>query len=681
MISGNNVMSDVNPTNAWEEFISKGKVDSDSVRLEILESWQRCYKAGVDPYDGTSHLNLEQHELDELRFQCADLIEIARPFMDKLYEFVAGSGFVVFLSDQRGFIINSIGDYDIMHNASKVNLTTGSGWMEEEVGTNGIGTALQLMQPIQVSGQEHYCKKLHSWTCSASPIFNDDGQIIGALQMSGPSSAVHLHTLGMVVAAVEAISNQIRLKRQNQELIILNNSLQNVFHTMSDGAVIIDQQGIISKVNPIAESILGYQLQGRSIEYLLGPAPRTHNVLEKGQSYTDVEVINNTEMINFHCLVTGKPIKDDKGDATGALICFNPINKVKKLINRFSGAQATFHFEDIIGNDHNFQKAVQVAERAATNSSNVLIVGESGTGKELFAQAIHNGSPRHQGPFIALNCGAIPRELIVSELFGYAEGAFTGARRGGRPGKFEMAAGGTLFLDEIGDMPIEEQVSLLRVLQERKITRIGGEQVIPVNVRIICATNRDLKEEVAKGNFREDLYYRLNLILVSVPPLRERKEDVYLLFDYLLKKITRNVNTSIEYVQPGIIEYLQYYDWPGNVRELENVVERMISNTNGSSLYLRHLPSEIVFKRENQAFSGLLPEDTESHQADGGINALMTERNIIIELLAKYKGNISRVASEMKLSRSTIYRKMKFYDISRKYTIDSPAKTGSPLIE
>ncbi|MEN6461813.1 MAG: PAS domain-containing protein, partial [Syntrophomonas sp.] len=368
MISGNdNKMQNLDLTKIWERFIVNGKEDSDLVRPEILKSWQRCYKAKVDPYDGTSHLILKQHELDQLRDEQAGLIEIAWHFMVKLYEFVAGSGFIVLLSDERGFIMNSIGDYDILDNAAKVKLMIGAGWMEEEAGTNGIGTALKLMKPIQVSGQEHYCKKLHSWTCSASPIFNDDGQIIGALQMSGPSSAVHLHTLGMVVAAVEAIKDQIRVRKKNQELTVLNSSLQNIFETMSDGAVILNRQGIINQVNPVAEQILGFNLKGRSIDYLFGNAQKTYDVLEKGQSYTDVEFRMDTGMRNFHCLVTGKPIKDEKGEVTGAVIFFNSINKVKKLINRFSGAQASFHFDDIIGNSQKLREAIQVAEQAASN--------------------------------------------------------------------------------------------------------------------------------------------------------------------------------------------------------------------------------------------------------------------------------------------------------------------------
>ena len=675
MVSGTELeKSDNALTKSWREFINGGTMDLSAIRPEILQSWQRCYNAGVDPYDGTSHVILKQYELEQLRIRNTEFMEVAWHFMVRLYEFVAGSGFVVFLSDERGYIMESIGDYEILDDASKVNLVTGTGWMEEEVGTNGIGTALELQKPVQVSGQEHYCEMLHPWTCSAAPIFNDDGQVIGALQMSGPSHAVHLHTLGMVVAAVEAIQDQIRIKRQNQALTVLNSSLQNIFQTMSDGAIMVNRQGIITQINPAGEQILGFNLIGRSIEYLFGKTPKTKGVLESGQAYADVEVRVDTPQNYFHCLVTGIPIKDEKEDVTGAVIFFNPINKVKKLINRFNGAEATFHFEDIIGENPKLKEAIQVASRAASNVSNVLIVGESGTGKELFAQAIHNYSPYQKGPFVALNCAALPRELIASELFGYSEGAFTGARRGGRPGKFEMAVGGTLFLDEIGDMPLDQQVTLLRVLQERKITRIGGEQVIPVDVRVICASNKNLKDEVKKGNFREDLYYRLNVILVSVPPLKERIEDIRILFNHFVEKIANKLDTHIDYVEPGIIECLQQYNWPGNVRELENVVEKMIITARDSGFYLEHLPSEIVGMQLSPEESDPLPARSspiaDPENGSGGMTALLAEHNTIMELLNRYDGNISRIAKEMGVSRNTIYRKMKFYNISREYNFE-----------
>lgn len=656
---------------SWEQFIAAGRIDSDIVRLEILESWKRCYEAGVEPYDGSSHLILNNTELEELLDIQRDFIEIARHFMVKLSEFVSDSGFIVVLSDERGYIMEIIGNYNVLKNASRVNLVKGSSWIEEEVGTNGIGTAIILKEAVQVSGGEHYCKKLHDWTCSAAPIFNDNGQMIGALQMSGPSYAAHLHTLGMVVAAVEAISDQLRVKQQNRELTVLNNSLNNIFQTMSDGAVIIDKYGTINQINPIAEKMLGKstgQITGNSIENVFGEVPKTRKILGGGQAYTDVEIIVDTVRGNIHCLVTAKPIKDEEGNISGAVIFFNPINKVKKLINRFSGAQATFRFKDIMGSSEKLREVMQLAVQASSTVSNVLIEGESGTGKELFAQAIHNQSLRKNGPFVALNCGAIPRELIASELFGYAEGAFTGAKRGGRTGKFELASGGTLFFDEIGDMPLDQQASLLRVLQEKKITRIACDKVIPVDVRVICASNKNLKEEVKKGNFRQDLYYRLNVILLSIPPLRERREDIPLLFKHFLKKISQKLNANIQYVQEDVIKSLQSYDWPGNVREMENVVEKMISMANGDSLYVKHLPAELLNKK--------YPEPELSSQVENCPKERKTlkdiiaekERETIISLLFQYKGNISQVAREMGVSRNTIYRKIEIYNISQEHS-------------
>ncbi|HWP96912.1 MAG TPA: sigma-54-dependent Fis family transcriptional regulator [Syntrophomonadaceae bacterium] len=659
---------------AWGRFILSGKLEPASeVRPEILDSWRRCYAAGVDPYDGTSHALLNQEEIEFLQDKNRELIEVARPFMVKLSKFVAGSGFIVFLADERGFMMEVMGDDDFQDNARTVNLASGYGWREEEVGTNGIGTALALGRPFQVSGQEHYCQKIHSWTCSAAPILDEDGQVLGALQMSGPSYGAHLHTLGMVVAAVEAISDQMRINKQNRELTVLNNSLNNIFQTMSDGAVLINMDGIISQINPVAAQMLGKEVLGNSIQGVFGQSKKIGPMLSTTRPFSDVEVMVDSARGRLHCLVTSKPIKDEDGQVTGAVVFFNPINKVKNLVNRLSGAEASFYFKDIIGGSQTLLHAVQIGLQAASSTSNVLIQGESGTGKELFAQAIHNQSPRRDGPFIALNCAAIPRELIASELFGYSEGAFTGARRGGRPGKFELAAGGTLFLDEIGDMPLDQQASLLRVLQEKKITRIGGEKIIPVDVRVICASNKNLQEEIKKSNFRQDLYYRLNVIEISVPPLRQRREDIGLLFNHLLSKISSKMDVEIQYIEPSVLERLQNYAWPGNVRELENVVEKMLTRSRGPGIKLEHLPEEIVSfhplaNRYHVAASRELGSN-QGHRSDSEAPPDL-ERQALLDLLGRHQGNISRVAQELGVCRNTVYRKMRFYQIGREFNFD-----------
>ncbi|MGI6435516.1 MAG: sigma-54-dependent Fis family transcriptional regulator [Syntrophomonadaceae bacterium] len=656
---------------AWERFVSTGILDSDKVPKAIEESWQRCRAAKVDPYTGGISPFIEGAELEELRVKKRNLISITRPFMENLYDFVTGSGFMVLLSDEYGYILEALGDKDIHSKSMEINLVPGGIWAEREVGTNGIGTALVMRKPVQVSGPEHYCRKIHPWTCSAAPIFDDSDEIIGALQMSGPSEASHKHTLGMVVAAVKAIEEQLRVQYTNRELILVNSRLNNIFHTMSDGVIIINPNGTIDQVNPAAERNLGKSknmLQGIHIEEVFQNLPKIKELLHSGKSFSNIEVLAELGKVDMHCLISGEPIRNHQGVHTGGVIIINPINKIKKLVNRFSGAEARFEFSNIIGSGPELQKAIRIASLAAESDSNVLLEGESGTGKEVFAQAIHNRSQRRNGPFVALNCAAIPRELMGSELFGYVEGAFTGAYRGGRPGKFELASGGTLFLDEIGDMTQGKQGSLLRAIQEKQIVRIGGNKVIPVDVRIICATNKDLRAAVDKGNFREDLYYRLNVITIKLPPLRNRREDIPQLFEYFVEEISRRLNIHIDKYEPDIIPVLKQYSWPGNTRELQNVVERMLCVTQGNKLSVRDLPEEMLPGPAEK------PADEEQYSDDNTISVgrqrelrrqqlAASEYQEIMDLLERYGGNISTVARQMGVSRNTIYRRLRQYNI------------------
>jgi transcriptional regulator of acetoin/glycerol metabolism len=654
---------------AWEQFVRTGSTDTGAVRTEILHSWQRCQDARVNPRAASGRPSPNGKGTGPGQSGRTELLTIAKPFMDRLYRFVAGSRLVVFLSDENGTILECVGDHEIKDSASKVNLVAGTDWREEAVGTNGIGTAIKLRSPIQVSGMEHYCARLHSWTCSAAPIFDDRGEMIGVLQVSGPSREVHLHTLGMVVAAVEAIRDQIRIRKKNLELNRLNDSLNKIFHIMSDGALIADGNGVVSHVNRAGECLLGPGIEGTPLEEVLKGNPLIRKRLQRGDSCTEVEQIIDTPGGSVHCLVSGTTLKGDSGAPNGTVVFFNRINKVKKLVNRLSGALASFGFADIVGSSPKLREAVRAAKGAAAGTSNVLIQGESGTGKELFAQAIHNHGPRRNGPFVALNCAALPRELIASELFGYTDGAFTGSKKGGRPGKFEMADGGTLFLDEIGDMPLDQQAILLRVLQDKRITRIGGDHVIPVNVRFVCATNKDLLEEVQKGNFRMDLYYRLNVLPVQVPPLRERIGDLDDLFHHLLDKICARQGRRIEHVSEKMLQQLARHDWPGNVRELENVIEKMLNADHGATrLTFKHLPERIAGRNMGPAVcsSPFYPsQDRHFGHRERGMADLLREKDLILRLLASHRGNVSRVAREMGLSRNTIYRKMRFYKISR----------------
>ncbi|MDR7867032.1 MAG: sigma-54-dependent Fis family transcriptional regulator [Sporomusaceae bacterium] len=651
---------------AWQDFTT-GKKQLPAIRPRIVDSWARCARASVNPYDNALHSRLDSEAMAALLAEKQELIRIAKPFMANLYKFVAGSGFVVVLTDERGYIMEIFADEDTLGGPMTNNFFRGASWREEEAGTNAIGTALVLREPIQVSGAEHYCQKHHCLTCSSAPIFDADGRMVGILDMSGASYASHLHTLGMVVAAAEAINAQLAIRQKNRELALANNRLTNIFNTMSDGVLMVDERGVVSQVNPAAKKILdksGREVLGINIEKLFGGnAGLPRRMLSAREPFEDAELMVDGKKGMFHCFASGEAVTDEQEKIIGGVIILRPIKQIQNLVNRYSGYHATLQFSDIVGESVEILEAVRMAKLAATTSSNILLQGESGTGKEIFAQAIHNRSEQHSGPFVALNCGVIPRELIGSELFGYVEGAFTGAKRSGKSGKFELASGGTLFLDEIGDMPLEQQIALLRVLQEKKVTRIGSDKVIPVNVRIICATNQNLLQEVEKGRFRQDLYYRLNVISIGIPPLRAHVRDIPLLFRHFLDKIGRDRGCSY-LVEPEVMGILQRYNWPGNVRELQNVVERAVSLAEGGKITPANLPDEIYGLPDashQQLFPAALLADLGREQRRQ--LAGETERQRILLLLSSSGGNVSLAARELGISRNTLYRKMRQYAI------------------
>lgn len=462
------------------------------------------------------------------------------------------------------------------------------------------------------------------------------------------------------------------LNRMNQELTFLNQNLNNVLQNMSDNVITVTRQGDLHILNPffdqMSEAVLAEIRENLKNNILASHYPFIKRMLDDRQSFRDEEIMVPTQRGPLHFVASGTPILNEQGLVEKGVIILRPIKDVHRLVNRFSGAQASFRFEHIITDDPVMLELIETAKRAASSMSSVLIEGESGTGKELFAQAIHNYSPRNKGPFLAVNCGAIPRDLVGSELFGYSGGAFTGAKKDGNPGKFELASGGTLFLDEIGDMPLEQQAALLRVIQEKALIRIGGHQLIPVDARIICATNKDLFAEMRKGNFRNDLYYRLNVISIKIPPLRERRIDITLIFRHFLNMAVRQINKPIKHIRDDVLEYLGRYSWPGNVRELQNIVERMVNSISGSAVNLEHLPPEITESLPSRheptpARKTLKKPDLTIREALAWnrMRSVEEERNKIMALLDIHEGNVSRVAREMGLSRTTLYKKMRLY--------------------
>jgi transcriptional regulator with PAS, ATPase and Fis domain len=311
------------------------------------------------------------------------------------------------------------------------------------------------------------------------------------------------------------------------------------------------------------------------------------------------------------------------------------------------GARAKFYFKDIVGKHPRVLETISLGKKAASTMSNVLLLGESGTGKNIFAQAIHNESNRAKGPFVSINCAAIPRELIASELFGYSEGAFTGSKRGGNQGKFELSDGGTLCLDEIGEMPLDLQATLLSVIEDKSIVRIGGREVVPVDVRIIATTNRNLKEEVKRGHFREDLYYRLNVFTIELVPLREMKSDISILANCFIDKICSRLDNKRIEIDDDALNVLMRYSWPGNVRELQNVIERSISIALTNVITINDLPPEIRQKSTN---------------IDKDVSLKTMERQLLLELM---QSNLSKTdaARKLNITRCTLYSKLKKHGI------------------
>ncbi len=636
----------------WEKFIYEGVI-SEGVRELIRESWERCARMKVDPFVLGARRILTAAELEARKQRRKNFLEIGTPHVRTLYGLVRDSGFTLFLTDEEGVILLLEGDPKELERQQRINLVEGAVWTESETGTNAVGTAIATAKPIQIVGGEHYCSSQHEITCSAAPIFGPGDEFIGILNMSAASKKVHSHTLGMVVAAAKAIENELRIKRALEALIAANNLMETTLVAVPEGIVTLDKHGNVGHLNPRAAQLLGVaegEVIGRHINVVFNCMPPLSQIIEKGAVMENVQVAFERGRDTVRYTINARAIASQSTGITGALIVIHG-KEVHRLVNEMTGAHAQLTFHNIIGGSKKMAQARDLARSAALTNSTVLLLGESGTGKELFAQSIHNGS-RRKGPFIAVNCSAIPRTLIESELFGYEAGSFTGASRTGRPGKFELAHGGTIFLDEIGDMPLDLQAILLRVLQERAVVRVGGHKPIDINVRVIAATNRDLLAKVRDGSFREDLYFRLNVVTVNIPPLRERKEDIPLLVEYLLPQISRRMGKTVQSVTPRVLRHLQEYQWPGNVRELENLLERGAVVAKGAILDTGDIPEARVKIEPFQ------PGRTEEMLTLSEI-----EKRALIATL-KQTNNLVKAAGILGISRSTLYRKISEYNIT-----------------
>jgi sigma-54 dependent transcriptional regulator, acetoin dehydrogenase operon transcriptional activator AcoR len=650
-----------NGREAWSRFVDGGQAGLELVRPEVARSWERCRELSVNPYEEIE-TRATQIDLRERLYKNQRLINVARPAMDNLFNFVRGSGFQVVLTDEQGFLLEVLGENELLSRTSTVDLCPGGNWSEAAKGTNAIGTAIVERAPVQIHAWEHYCQAHHFLTCSAAPIFDPDGELVGVLDMSGDYERVNAHTLGMVVAAVNAIENQLRLQRATEKLYTAYRYSNILLDSMSDGLISIDTNGVVTEMNARGGQIFGVNpalVKGRHISRIFPARPPVLQVISDGVGYEDREVVLDRSGRKIRS--SASLLRDDAGNVIGAVAVFRPT--VSALATKSSQPAQRYTFADIIGDSAQITAVKAWGAQAAASPSTVLIRGESGTGKELFAQAIHNGSSRSSQKFVAINCAALPDSLIESELFGHEEGSFTGAKKGGHVGKFELADGGTIFLDEVGEISLCVQAKLLRVLQERRVSRLGSTIERKVDIRVIAASNRDLYSEVQIGRFRQDLYYRLHVVELTVPPLRERVEDIPALATYLMRKLSAKFEREAFEFEDGFIAKLQTYHWPGNIRELENFLERAIARAgNGSVLSVDMIDlanQHPAVGTQQPAIAA--PTDTRFAQVR---TLAESEREMIAQALVTFEGNIQKTAAKLGIGRNTLYRKMKQYGLS-----------------
>ncbi len=650
---------------SWHKYIEGDEPmpeELETVRPIIYESWKRSKNKRVCPFE----IKDAKLSPDALRYAFARneaLMAVAHSYIMNLYSYVRGSNFIIALTDNRGFVLDLIGqDPEIQSRAKKSGLTVGCNRSEEYSGTNGIGTCLATGEPIQIWGREHYIEPHHSYVCSAAPIKNQFGTIIGCLDLVGPVGAVNSHTLAMVCAAVDGIEKGLKMREAYEKISITNTQLVSTIQSISSGIVMIDNMGIITHHNNRAIQFLklpNKNYENENLANILQIKKNNPNLLELERDISHKELtIRNCFGTVLNLSYSATVIYNSNHEKINTVFVIEEQQRIHKMVSKMSGFTARFTFESIIGKSAPMQQVIEIGKIAAQSDSNVLILGESGTGKELLAQSIHNASERASGPFIAINCGSLPKGLIESELFGYEGGAFTGANKDGHPGKFELASGGTIFLDEIGDMALELQTTLLRVIQTREVVRIGGRNPKKIDVRVMAATNVNLLESVQNKSFRSDLYYRLNVLSIDIPPLRKRQEDIPVLMDYFIETYNHSMGKSISGFSDEALYDMMQYNWPGNVRELENIIERALNIAQDNMITKEDLPFDFGLK---QPIELLLPEEEEVFLPTE--LPKNKEKSRIIAILAQEEGNITNASAILNIPKRTLYRKLQKYNI------------------
>ncbi|QBP39876.1 sigma-54-dependent Fis family transcriptional regulator [Paenisporosarcina antarctica] len=643
-------------SNLWEHFVS-GKELNLKVRTLTHQSWERSLKYGILPTKDKAPLILTEDKIQEYKSTNSHY-SIIKPLISELKEVAIDSGHLVVFCNNTGEIVDLDGDTLLKRKAEKMNFMIGTSWLEPQMGTNAIGTALATGSPMQVFASEHFCQSVHNWVCSASPIRDPaTNRILGVINLTGDWNGIHPHSLSTAMLIAQSIEGKLLSLLEFERYMLVEHYFETSIRNPNRVMAVLDRGGQVLKADHLF--------------YKNGWIDSNSNYI------TDLE---NVYLIDKHRWESKN--KNSKGwyfELTPYYYKDKLLGSVVHAISPGGSAKipennTRYSFLNLIGQSKEFKSVISEAWSIASLNLPVLIEGESGTGKELFAQSIHTASHYSSGPFIALNCGAIQKDLAESELFGYEEGTFTGGKKGGRLGKFQQAEGGTIFLDEIGELPLSLQTMLLRVLEEGEIVRLGGKNPVKLKVRVIAATNLDMKKASEEGKFRLDLYYRLNILSLIVPPLRKRSGDIPLILEYLLKKVCVEIGRSHLSVDDRALEIIEKHEWRGNVRELRNFTYKMAVKVKGDIITCMDLPKEMIeintreenvdnsSRLYNKEAQPLIPfkASLESRETLNKMASLKDlEVQTILTVLNELDGNVSETAKRLGIHRSTIYRKLK----------------------
>lgn len=632
---------------ARQHLVQEGEVPSGVLRSEIEDSWQRSVQAGLDCSAPIELENLSGDRVDDLKDKNRTLIEAAHPEIKQLVDYFSSVGGLVMLADADAMILGAKGEKRHLDSAMQYALQPGANWGEDLRGTNAVGTAIVEHSPVMITGNEHFLNSVGYLSCCSAPITDAQGNVLGVLDLTSPTDNRKLPpNLSLVQQAVRSVENRLFSGQYQQQIVLSIHSRPEYLRSSWQGLMALELDGHIQAANEQICQLLNRkreQLVGKNLEELFGVRPEVllTDLHRKGRGQL------RTRSGDFVCELLHFP------NSLPSSITDTETSKPKRKAKTVA-IQAP-ELDELSGGDPRLQKGVRMGSRALAHELPVLIQGETGTGKEVMAKSLHLDSRRHHGPFVAVNCAAIPEGLIESELFGYREGAFTGSKKGGMVGRLEQAQGGTLFLDEIGDMPIALQARLLRVLQERVISPLGGGDEIALDIAVICASHRDLKALVAEGAFREDLYYRLNGVCLRIPAFRDRTDKQHFIEQFLHKL---NPDGRQRCIAPELMAQLLSYQWPGNIRQLETTLRVAIAFMEPDELEINssHISDDFL-EELSSAAAGVAAVNplVSGHESTLKTNELQT-----IQLaLETHSGNISATAAALGISRATLYRKLK----------------------